>query len=270
MTCSAIRHRLWFVLLGCALATSAPAQGASDDPIRFAQWAVQDVTAAAGQVVVPRTLLVAGSSVAVLLAMAQVDEPVTREIKTLSLRIPRPARLILHEGGNVKMIQPMAVALFLGALSGGTVRFQDAAFTSMQAVMYSNLLTNGVKLMVGRARPSDGYGGKHVSPFSGRRSFPSGHATTALAWVTPWVMYYPHPITYVLAGLSLGTAFMRVADDYHWFSDVLAGAAIGFGTGYLLSIRHQNRNPHVRLSPIAAQGSLGIHLSISLGGGRSE
>ena len=67
-------------------------------------------------------------------------------------------------------------------------------------------------------------------PFSGNTSFPSGHTTVAFAtaaalaresrarWV-PWVAY---PVA-ALVGWS------RLRDNRHWASDVVAGAAVGYG-----------------------------------------
>ena len=102
----------------------------------------------------------------------------------------------------------------------------------------------------GGARPHENVGPNSVKPFSGSRSFPSGHATTVFAFTTPWIFYYPGIASGALFTLGLGTAVARMADQYHWFSDVLGGAFIGFGVGYLLSRRHQrlSRVPSLNLS----------------------
>ncbi|MFT4605367.1 MAG: membrane-associated phospholipid phosphatase, partial [Rhodothermales bacterium] len=50
---------------------------------------------------------------------------------------------------------------------------------------------------------------------------------------------------YVLAG---ATAFSRMASNVHWFSDVVAGSAIGFTTAWLLTRRHQGPG-QITLSP---------------------
>ncbi len=259
----------WFaVALACACGASAEAQVGSEDPVRFARWVVGDMTAAANGVASARVALAAGGTVGAILLLSYLDEPLTRNTMVLAESTPMRVRRILHETGNVKVVRPMAVALFLGSLTSGSGKFQDAAFTSMQAIVLSNLVTNGLKLGVGRARPSDNVGARKVSPFSGRRSFPSGHATTVFAFTMPWLMYYPRIETYALLGLGVGAAFVRMVDNYHWFTDVLVGAAIGAGTGYLLSMRHRQALPNIRLRPVAQYGGVGIRVSLSIGAGR--
>ncbi len=256
-----------FLAVVLCVASSAPsgAQVASDDPVRFAEWAVSDMTAAVGGAARVQSLIAAGGAVGVLLLLSPLDEPLSRGARSLGQDMPQRLRSVFHEVGNVKMACPMAVALFLGSLTSSSERFQDAAFTSLQAILLSNLATNGLKLVVGRAWPYQRIGASSLKPFSGRRSFPSGHATTAFALTVPWLMYYPRVETLVLASLGLGTALVRVADDYHWFTDVLAGAAIGAGTGYLLSRRHRAAAPRVSLSPaVTVGGGMGIRLVISL------
>lgn len=78
-------------------------------------------------------------------------------------------------------------------------------------------------------------------------SFPSGHTTTAFigaelmnqeyGWRSPW---------YSVAGYSMaaGTAALRVMNNRHWLSDVIAGAGIGMLTtkgSYWLYSKWENR-----------------------------
>ena len=177
---------------------------------------------------------------------------------------PPQLKKILHELGNVKVIRPMTGILFLGSLISGNDQFQDASFTALQAVFLSNLITNGLKLAVGRARPSAGLGAYHIEPFSGQRSFPSGHATTVFAVTTTWLVYYPAFVTAAIFSLGTGTAIIRMVDNYHWLTDVLAGAVIGASTGLLLSRRHLSARTNLRVRPIAMRSGLGINLVVTL------
>lgn len=111
-----------------------------------------------------------------------------------------------------------------------------------------------LKELVGRARPADSPAdSRSFRPFSGRTSFPSGHATVAFAlaesvnqtsgnrWA-PW-------ISYPAAGL---VAWSRVRDDRHWSSDVVAGAALGVWTA---------RKTH-RLYPAVSRRLSRVHVSL--------
>ncbi|NBC18539.1 MAG: phosphatase PAP2 family protein, partial [Bacteroidetes bacterium] len=92
--------------------------------------------------------------------------------------------------------------------------------------------------------------------------FPSGHATTVFAFTTPWVLYYPGVPTYGLLALSAGTAYARLADNVHWFTDVMAGSAIGIATAYWLTRRHQEAVERSRLQPILAADRIGFRVRL--------
>jgi hypothetical protein len=141
---------------------------------------------------------------------------------------------VTNEVGNAWYVIPGSVLLTGTSLLTDNRKFQDAAFTSLQSVLIAGSITGIIKYAVGRMRPEAGKGPHHFKPFSGNVSFPSGHTTTAFAWITPWVLYYPNIVTYSLFILPVGTALARMAKDKHWATDVLAGAFIGFTVAYLL------------------------------------
>ncbi len=62
-------------------------------------------------------------------------------------------------------------------------------------------------------------------------SFPSGHTMTMVGVLTPIAMLWPAATASAVA-MTLGMAWSRVATAHHYPSDVLAGAALGFGVGY--------------------------------------
>jgi membrane-associated phospholipid phosphatase len=89
------------------------------------------------------------------------------------------------------------------------------------------LLVYPMKIIVSRERPNG----------SDNRSFPSGHATRAFVsaeflhqefgHLSPWVSI----AGYTTAG---ATAYLRLYQNEHWLSDVLAGAAIGMASTKLV------------------------------------
>ena len=168
-----------------------------------------------------------------------------------------------------KEIKYPVFSVFAVSLLTDDSRFQDASFTSAQSLVYAGLITSGLKTVFGRARPESGLHEQTFAPFSGRTSFPSGHTTAAFAIVTPWVMYYPGPLTYSLFALSTGTAVARIARDKHWPTDVVAGAAIGFFTGRFLSRKHLLERgyhiPRLRVDTQISAYSVGLSVVYRIG-----
>ena len=252
-------HRALWVSALLVVMTAAPAGAQtrrSADPFRFFTWPVGDAGALAGGLVSPRSLYVFGAGGALLLA-SRYDETLTEKAAGMA---EGSVLRVVEEFGNVKAVQPMAVVLFMGSLMSGDERFQDAAFTSLEAVVFANLITNTLKGAFGRARPRQNQGSGAFRPFSGNTSFPSGHAATVFAVIAPWLVYYPHWTTAGLVVLAGGTAFSRMATRAHWFTDVVAGAVVGFATGYGLSRRHLHTGG-IRIAPQFGYRSAGVRVA---------
>jgi undecaprenyl-diphosphatase len=65
-------------------------------------------------------------------------------------------------------------------------------------------------------------------------SFPSGHAMTLSAALTPLVIAFPHTLGLAI-GIGLLMAWARMACAHHYPSDVAAGAILGVTVSYPLS-----------------------------------
>jgi membrane-associated phospholipid phosphatase len=105
-----------------------------------------------------------------------------------------------------------------------------------ETMVVTEWLTRTVKLAVARERPYAHYGVSD-SP-EANLSFPSGHTSRAFALATSAGMiahargYSIEPIVWAV-GMSLAgtSAYLRIAADSHYLTDVLAGAALGISAG---------------------------------------
>ena len=157
-----------------------------------------------------------------------------------------------------------------GTMNDGLVDFLVVA----EAVVLAADLTHLVKYAVGRQRPYAHYGnwaGANRAPAADDNlSFYSGHASVAFSLAaaagtvsslrgyrsTPWVW---------ASGLTIatGVAYLRVAGDKHYLTDVLTGAAIGTAFGIavprLLHGREDKQGrPTAQVSLLAIP--LGLHV----------
>ena len=84
-------------------------------------------------------------------------------------------------------------------------------------------LTYALKYSVGRLRPNE----------KDQRSYPSGHSSVAFATATMYQMWYGWKGGIPAYAIAAITAFQRLDDNQHWFSDVIMGAAIGIAVPYM-------------------------------------
>ena len=132
---------------------------------------------------------------------------------------------------------------------------KQAAVCACIAVLLASLIVTPTKLIVGRPRP-DG---------SNNMSFPSGDVASLAAFVVPIASTIPAVRPVALAGVVVVGA-VRVANGFHFPSDILAGIAIGiFAGAFVLSMKFSLKSRARRLlrrSWIAA--ALGILVLVHL------
>lgn len=90
-----------------------------------------------------------------------------------------------------------------------------------RALIYNGIATQTLKVTFQRRRPGS----------DNLRSFPSGHSSTAFATAT--ALTYSYGIKAAVWAYPLATfvGLSRMADDKHWFSDVVSGAFLGIWIG---------------------------------------
>lgn len=130
---------------------------------------------------------------------------------------------------------------------------------AVQGDWTGDLQAGGSMLVAGGAA----YGLKRLFPedrpdHSDRQSFPSGHTSVSFAAAASLENRYGWKAGLPAFAVASFVGFARVeARKHHWY-DVVAGAAIGTGSGFLLTSK---RNSAVRLTPWADSGGGGFALA---------
>lgn len=231
--------RLVLLFLGISCLCILPHSHAQDRA-PYLKWAVKDASELLGGID-GKTLLYGAGGIGIVSLLSTLDEPIRNRAANSGQFIQSYAD-VTNLLGEPYVVIPGALGIFGISLLTENTRFQDAAFTSLEALAYASAVTIGLKMLIGRHRPNRTSSAYTFSPLSGNDSFPSGHATAAFAVLVPWALYYPNVLTWSLVGITAGsTAFARIEKNKHWFSDVLAGSVIGFTGAYLLSRKHQHK-----------------------------
>ena len=256
---------------------AAPSSMADDSSrLRIFTWMANDIVALGRAVFTPRFALYAAGTVGGTFALAWSDDELTEGMHDIYKGEVRDVLEVLDYLGGPKINLPV-LALAGGAMVTNNIKFQDAAFTSLQTLIYAGLIGYGLKGIFGRARPEwtkpdyapyEFFDRTGRNPFSheGNSSYPSGHAIASFGIITPWVLYYPSPFTYALYVLPVGTSLSRLAVDKHWATDLVVGAAIGISMGRWLTHRHP-RDDHTadgRVSFSVAEDGRLFSLRVSL------
>ena len=125
---------------------------------------------------------------------------------------------------------------------------QEALYINARVFTVNSLATNLVKILAARQRPYSYY---HTGPSLGgrdRASFFSGHASVAFSQAVTNALIlsdtypeYNDVIWSSLLSLAGYTAYLRVAGDMHYFSDIVVGAGLGGLLGWKVTRALQGR-----------------------------
>ncbi len=145
--------------------------------------------------------------------------------------------------GVSDLMSPLALAGYAGLVWGAgelvpNDELSNSGFKMGEAVIYATLITGGVKVVVGRSRPSSGADSGEFSPWAWRdaqQSFPSAHAAAAFAAarvLSPRLAPAQRIAAYSAATL---VSYSRIYQGDHWLSDVVFGAGLGYAVGAKLA-----------------------------------
>lgn len=113
-----------------------------------------------------------------------------------------------------------------------------------------------------RPRVDDGH--YAFRPFSGNKSFPSGHATEAFAVASVVAAHYDRFWVKALSyGIASVVGLARMDHAGHYVSDVVAGALIGTSVGKtVVHINAQERAP-ITFEPVVREDHMGMAATLS-------
>lgn len=137
-------------------------------------------------------------------------------------------------------------------------RWIDDAAPILESAVFSGLVNQVVKFAVGRRRPFVQFGDPlRPSELDDNTSFYSGHTTLAFAIATSAGVvahrreYRLEPVIWA-AGYTIATttAYLRIAADRHYFTDVATGAVAGTAIGLAVPLLlHRQLGHQIELVP---------------------
>ncbi len=175
-------------------------------------------------------------------------------------------------GGSIWHMVLGALIYFYGRWKN-RIKVRGAGLAGIQAVLVNGLINTSQKLLTGRRGPENlvdevfrphAYFPKSRNPADfafdfwnrghrdGRFFWPSGHTSAIFAFVAALRTYYPEKrwIPWVGYPFALLTAMAMVDGDFHWASDVVAGAILGEVLGGIVGrdFRRRYRDPQAASS----------------------
>jgi undecaprenyl-diphosphatase len=148
-------------------------------------------------------------------------------------KVGRTSAFVISKLGNGWLYPLLALMIFEHLGGGKAIRVSIAAGLNAGAL---HCLYPAIKRYIGRPRPfrTD----SSLSSLFGvldEHSFPSGHAMTLTGVLVPIVLAWPDCFSAAVALIVL-MGWARIASGHHYPTDICAGAALGFGLSYPLSV----------------------------------
>ena len=147
-------------------------------------------------------------------------------------------------GDFLSVAIPLSAAIYSAAIGDWEGELQLA-----QSCAATIALTQGLKYAVNAERPN-----------GGRRSFPSGHSSSAFMGAAYWQMRYGWEFGVPMYAAAALVCYTRVDAEAHYWRDVIAGAAIGIGFNYLFTSRFENDKMQMSLIPMRNGASLNFSI----------
>jgi hypothetical protein len=146
------------------------------------------------------------------------------------------------------------VALYAYGLIDKNNEVRNLSLRLAEATVYGSLINMSIKFLGGRSRPFVTESAFDFDPFKmnfEQTSFPSGHSTLAFAYSSVMAKEYNNFFwKFGWFSLAVMTAYARVYNNEHWFSDIIFGSAIGLFVGEFVNNHKTNQSSAANNEPI--------------------
>jgi len=191
-----------------------------------------------------------GIAAAVTASFLWLDRPLA---KFVHQHIRYPHRGIVDELShfpNPLLLLAVVLSLFFGlrmVLGRPLSRHQANIFVCSVSIIFTEGIKDFLKPVFGRTWPETWvhnnpsfirngvYGFNFMHGGSAYQSFPSGHMAAACTVISVlWIRYPRFRALYLIVGALVGAGL--VGANYHFLSDVIAGAFVGLSSGWLMTV----------------------------------
>lgn len=170
--------------------------------------------------------------------------------------------------GKMYYTIPLMGAFYIYGAIAKKNKPKAVAMDFVQASIYSGIVVTLIKHAAHRHRPYqtdplnahlwDG----PITDDMNRTSFPSGHTIMAFTFASVVGTHYKKTIwvPILVYGLAFAEGYSRMRAEKHWASDVLVGAALGYGIGTF--VVNQDRCK-IKVLPIVSSNFVGLNFGYS-------
>ena len=189
---------------------------------------------------------IAAPVIAVSLVLFKYDESIFQNFKNYKLQHQwvKDASPWVTAFGDGKVAVPISVLLYSGGEIFKDQKLKQTGTLAMQSMAHAAIISQIIKMAASRQRPYSMNGVDHWALFpayfnsfkkgySGPtyNSFPSGHSITIWTLASVIALQYKNHwyIPLICYSTATLTSLSRITMEAHWPSDVLVGAALGYG-----------------------------------------
>lgn len=231
----------------------------------------------------PTILFHAGAVVTTVPLVLWVDEPVQRYFQRHDPLSDEAGVAALISGAALPMAIP--ATLYFGGLLAEADELATAGAAVTQAVVMQLVVVHALKWLTDRAGPypngdpnEERWSGGVTRDSNSARDFdfnpldlkwgirwPSGHTAASFAVVSSLVAFYPDELWLALVGypIAAGIGVGMIEGDYHWLSDIVAGALIGHAIGWTVGGEFRRTYDAQRAKTVARPKGAWLRASVS-------